>query len=547
MKEKKFINTDKKKLFFLVSSLFLTFILTINFSVIVDYSKYTGDTYYIKLWYASIACIISVPFYLCLYEKVKIVCLKNKAASICSIVLTICFCSKLIQDTARNMEAIKYAAYSLGLAESVSNNLSVWLSVACVITVFAGYKIIYYIVAHLIKFIQSIVFDMDKIEIFFLTVYLLFGLGLISYFYSQVNGQWTGVDLVYQMDSGFMYSHYYPVFSFGYDFDWDIGNGGIRHPLATFFSYPIHLLSVIPIALLGMVRNIQGIMYAFFQTVIIAFSGIFLERITRNKWTLLIYGLSFPSVFFCVFLEKYPLAVIFLLIFTVKTLRKEDNGMALMAAGGMTITSCFLGFFYGKSNKFAERIKEWVHIFFSFFATVVAAGRIHYIIDYSYLSKQNNICFFKVSSTSIIDRGKSFSNLILSCFIPLKSKVINGQYFWSDMQTKFSWLGYLIILILAYTIAFYWKNKEVQILGCWVLWALIQVVITGFSSDASCVFGYYFSWAVIGLFMIGTNHLLHNKYLKCTTYLILTVAMISLDYIQMREIFRYLLQTTPVS
>lgn len=546
MKEKISINMEKKKYFFLFPSILLTFLLTINFSVIVDYSKYTGDTYYINLWYAIIASIVSIPFYLYLYQKIQVVD-KNKISVVWSVMLTICFCNKMVEDTTRNAEAIKRAIYSLGLNIQFDTDFSIGILVICIITAFSSYKIIYYVVTHLFQFIQTVLENTDKVEKVFALLYMVFGLVLICFFYSRVNGQWGSVDLVYQMDSGFMYSHYYPVFSFGYDFDWDIGNGGIRHPLATFFSYPIHLLSVIPVALLGMVRNIQGIMYAFFQTVIIAVSGIFLERITKNKWTLLIYGLSFPSIFFCVFLEKYPLAVIFLLIFTVRTLRKEDNGLALIAAGGMTITSCFLGFFYGKSNKLLDRIKEWIHIFFLFFAIVVATGRIHYIIDYSYLSKQNNICFFKVSSTSIIDRGKSFSNLILSCFIPLKSKVINGQYFWSDMQMKFSWLGYLIILILAYTIAFYWKNKEVQILGCWVLWALIQVVITGFSSDASCVFGYYFSWAVIGLFMIGTNHLLHNKYLKCTTYLILTVAMISLDYIQMREIFRYLLQTTPVS
>lgn len=309
-----FINNKKNiiNILSIISSLILTFIMSINFAIYIPYEGYTANDYEVKLHYAIIAIIIMTPIYIYLFNKRDFLFLLINRLSVSVLALSI-FISfftfiQLKNDTEKNLSHIIRA---LKCSEELvqNKNVKIFIWIICTLTILSILIFISYVVNTITTWYFSFAKEYTKEEkIFFLFTFTLC-FSMICYFYRRTYAGWSTVDLVYQTDTYFVYDHYYPVFSYGFDFDWDIGNGGIRHPLATVIMFPLQIVVLILSNILFWIPNIRAILYACVQVILMILSILMIKRILNSKWVYAFFVLSFPFVFYVIFIEKYPIVV----------------------------------------------------------------------------------------------------------------------------------------------------------------------------------------------------------------------------------------------
>ncbi|MDE7330694.1 MAG: hypothetical protein K2O16_00415 [Lachnospiraceae bacterium] len=593
-------NQTKKyyKIAFIVSGEILTFVLSLNYSVIIKYNLYSSDSYQVNISYALLATVLMLLIYwkLAYIKQLPQKVIENISMTTgwTAFLFAIVVCYRLLLDTQRNYDHIFLALGKIIMIDwdkyrEISYNIV--LPIVCIISFFSVF-IFLLKTCDLIKgFLSHLYKTADISEKRYFIISLLEGLSLICFFYSKTWAQWNTLDIVYQTDSNFVYNHYYPVFSLGYDFDWDIGNGGIRHPLTTLYTYPIYVIVKFISNLLYIIPNIQPLLYAIVQTIMLILTVIMLKRIINSNWIYLIFNLSFPFTFFTIFIEKYQMATFFLVMFVYTVVKKKEKSLqcySLIAASGTMITSAWLGFFYGKRKRLATRLREYVEIIENFFAVLIGAGRIIYLINFPYLinhnfemfngkkillgilsifntfgigavgtSNQLIINYTSISLTDLVETvpkliGKicAFFNLLASCLMPVPYGVIFDGYtnifYWSGVKNEINILGVVIFVTIFITVIRHRKEKAIQIFAAWILWGIVQFIIVGFAASCSPLFSLYFAWAVISLLIIGLKDILKRPIQKLLGYGSIAFIMICANLIHLQQLYTYMLEVAPV-
>ncbi len=572
---------------FIGSAVVVTFMLTLNYSVIIEYTYFDSTDYTVRPDYALLAAGLMLPVYwYASYGKnfVRATMKKMSAGTGWSaFALSCAVVYQLVTDTQVNFAHIYYALeedFPKADPDSLLSSSYTWLMIGCLVTFFA----VFIFVAYVIKLLTDLCIDLyqtaDKSEKTYFVVAMTGCVSLICFFYSRTTGQWSTVDWIYQTDSQFVYEHYYPVFSNGYEFDWDIGNGGIRHPLVTLYTYPIYVIVSFFTNILFWIPNIRPILYALVQAVIMILMVIMLKRMIKSNWIYLIFSVSFPFIFFTIFIEKYQLAAFFAVMYAYSVVTKKKKTVQehfLIAASGMMITSAFLGFFYGTGKSFRQKMKEYGRIFGMFLLTIVGTGRIGYILNFVYLLEHNflmfngrtlfsqNIrlkplvaaCTIKIPEITaevwalIVKKLCAFFNLLASCFVPIPYEITTDWetkdiFYWRSVTGELNILGIVIFVFMIVTIVRHRKEKSTQIFALWLLWAVIQIAVIGFSAGCSPLFSLYFAWAIIPLVMIGLKDILKTPVQQLVGYGIIAFMMLYSNYAHLQDLYAYMIEKTPL-
>lgn len=541
---------------FILSSLALTFVLTINFSIFIPYDGYIGTYYFVKLKYVAAAVFIMTPVYYCFLQKTNIVqtaiVQSSRLSFIISASLTVAMTMQLVLDCRKNLPNI-IAAFTVHFRNTFLEQIGykLFMMILCAASCFGAFVFILYTCNALIRFFSQFISEADCFEKRYFIVAFISCLFLICVFFSRTYAPWGSLDIVYQTDTIFVTEHYYPVFSYGYDFDWDIGCGGIRHPLATMLTYPVYVVVGIVSNFLYFIPNYQPFLYAVFHSILLIISAIALKRITHSPWASIIYSLSFPFIFFVVFIEKYQLSVFLMIMFVYAVMRKESNGTQkyfLIASSGMMLTSAVYGFFYGKEKTLWARIKEYIGVGLSFLAVLVATGRIHYIINFSYLSSQNFSTFVDGGNAinTLFNKIAGFTNLIASAFIPIAYEATEQNFYWKDLTNLPNWVGIIICVFLVISIIANRKKKVVWLLAFWLLWAAFQEIALGIGVGCDPLFSLYFTWPVIALTVMGINALIKNKRMRYAIYAGMMLVMLFLNAEHLNDLLDYLKIKAPI-
>lgn len=589
---------------FVLSAAIMTFTLTLNYSVIIEYDYYNAADYQVSFFYAFAAMVIMLPVYCYMaYKKAfvkatlqTITPAKGWGAFVYSVVLLY----QLLQDTQANFDhmilelqrclpAVTWDAYRWGLYSAVVPAVCALGFVGIFIFVLKGTNL-------LCEFVNEIVTKADRNEKRFFGIAMLFCLTLICFFYSKTKMQWSTLDIIYQTDCSFVYEHYYPVFSNGFAFDWDIGNGGIRHPLTTLFTYPIYVLASFLANFLFFIPNVQAMLYAVIQSVLMIVTVIMLKRMIKSDWIYLIFPLSFPFIFFTIFVEKYQLATFFVVVYAYYIVmhrgeKKELAELGMVGAAGTMITSAWLGFFWGEQKKIKDRLKEYAGIFLRFLAVLVGTGRFHYLWNFGYLINHNFLMFNgkalfskimqstpvsnfcaailpgQMTATAvsiplfernlelvpkILQKLCAFFNLLGSCLIPVpytitKSLWDENVFYWRSVKGELNIFGIVIFVLLIAIFIKHRKEKNVQIFSMWILWAFIQFGVIGFSAGCSPLFSLYFAWAVIPMLLIGMKDILKTPLQQLCGYGALAMLMLYTNFVHLHSLYSYMIVEGPVT
>lgn len=543
---------------FVISGVMLTFIMSLNYALYITYNGYiySGD-YKVQLPYAFIAAGIMLFTYIYLCKKRNFVLETIGAASTSSFYfsffMSICIFLQLVQDTEKNLSHIFQAFHFPVEILSSSNSIHTVVALVCVLTVFSVLVFTNYVVNLILLWLFKFIKKSNEYDKIFFCVALFACLSIICYFHSKTRGIWDSLDLVYQTDATFVYHNYYPVFSFSLDFDYDIGVGGIRHPLATMITYPIYVIVSVIANLFFWIPNVQAILYAVVQSILMILSVIMIRRIINSNWIYLLFILSFPFIFYSYFIEKYPIAVFYIVLYVYSTVCEKDENVqrySLIAAGGMTITSAFLGLLYGKEKQIKKRLLEYNSAVMLFLITLIGTGRIHYILDFYRLLHQNSVMFYEGVITElgfdVKDRIFGYTNLFASSLIPLEYRATDLNFQWITLIDKVNYFGLVVLLVVAYASGRYIKNKKVFPFVFWFLYSIFQFLIVGFGTNCEILFTLYFSWSFIPLFILGLNNLIRNIKIRNLIYIGLLFVMFYKNYIHCKDLLAYLMYKAPI-
>lgn len=538
------------------SGLSLTFILTLNFSVKIVYEGYTAMDYSVMPIYAIIAVGISLLIYVFFLRKTDLInrsiANATRLSYIVSVSLTFFTSLQIILDCQKNYTHILSSCPRFFLDEVLNGyTYKGGLLLLSLLSSIALFFIVLYTSNMLIPFFQEFFSEVDKIEKYYFVAATIACCSLIMFFFTKSSAPWASLDLVYQTDTIFVTEHYYPVFSYGFDFDWDIGNGGIRHPIATLLTYPIYVVCSILAILLSYIPNIQPILYAIFQSEMLIFTAIVLKRITKSGWTLLLFSLSFPFVFFTIFIEKYQISVLLMVLFVYCVSRYKSTSLQkyfLFASSGMMLTSVVYGFFYGKERSFWKRIREYVSVAFAFLAVLVASGRIGYILNFTYLRTHNFEMFVDGGNEvhTLFNKFCGFTNLLTSSFIPVEYQVNELNFYWTDLVSNPNWLGLFILVLLITIVIINVKNRTVWLLFLWTAYSAVQELILGIGPGCDPLFSLYFTWPVISLVVIGINSVFKKYWSRALVYVPLFIVMFYLNVQHLVVLLNYITDKCPI-
>ena len=358
-------------------------------------------------------------------------------------------------------------------------------------------------------------------------VILMFTYYSTDYFYMQF-------DRVYSIDSGLVYNGYFP----------DPHYYGIKHPLTSLINFPMY-------AIINFIfsSNLKAVILQYINIQLLIFIGLELKRLTNSKWVYVLYMLSFSTMLYSLFFEKYVLIVFLLVTYLYNTyIEKKDGTNLLILTVGMMPTNIFIGITeFFKGRKFNDMSKYLTKLFLTTLLIFVVAGRIH-----CFPNGMSELAFERGSGTPFFPMDKNINaatKMVTHSFIAIASdkEFYNEgafflkfyRYMWNDVEGNISYVGIGIILIILFGIVDIIKNKRkiyYSFLSGFIFSLLLFIVLT-WDTKVSPLFSICFSWAIIPLFIFGIERIFNlfkiNKNYNKYIYGILIIIML---FINIREI-----------
>lgn len=387
------------------------------------------------------------------------------------------------------------------------------------LSIFLGNRITKYI----LEFYTSLD-EWDK-KVYVISSFILFVIIIIAYNFSS--NWYLQYDKVYSLDSGWCFSNILPDPNY-YD---------VRHPILSVFTFPVFAIidTLIKILIPGnLCTTVEAVIFQYINIQLLIVTGIQIKKIINNKMFFIIYMVSFSTILYSIFFEKYVFCV-FLLVLYVLSLcnRKDDKSfISLILAFGVMPTSCFMGIMeLINNNKLKQKIIRIMQIGLVTFLIFTCFGRGH-MLKYGLYEVIYMKSSFSNQTFSIIEKIISTTKMIQSVFIALPSEIVNDIYLWDSLGNRISIVAFAIIAIIIIGII---KNRNeifVKISTIWSMFAFVLFVILNWSVHESPLFNIYFSWSLIPLFVMGLDFViekfkLNRKYVYGTIILLMFIVNIS--------------------
>ena len=387
------------------------------------------------------------------------------------------------------------------------------------------------VISYIRKWIIDFYKNMDKIDkIVYFSVSVLSFI-ILFFIYTKNNSFYTQYDKIYSIDSGwvfkniFMKSHYYDV----------------RHPILGIITFPLY--SVINFTFSS---SLKPVLLQFFNVQLLLMIAFELKQLTNNRSTLFLYLLSFPTLLFSIFFEKYVLCVALIVTYIYNNFkRKDDDKLTLSLAGSCMPTSSYIGImelFKGKTIK--DKVLNVVKVLVMVFCLFVCFGRMQ---TFKYgLEEIKEFSGFRDENLSIVEKINATTSMIEHSFIGLPSKEIDGKYLWISVTDKISILSIIIVLIMIVGL-FSIKKKNINTYLSFIfgfLFSFVLFVGLNWAVYEAPLFSVYFSWAIIPLFVLGLDHILKLVHLKKNlykyVYIVIIVFMLYKNIPIILDIFKFI-------
>lgn len=378
-----------------------------------------------------------------------------------------------------------------------------------------GILLITIVVSFLIKnWIIDFYNRMDKWDKKLYIIFSIISFALIFYLYSKTDMFYTQYDKIYSIDSGFIFnkvllnSHYYDI----------------RHPLLGIIAFPVY--STISFIFSS---SLQPMIIQFINTQLLLLIAFELKQLTNKRIVFFLYLFSFSSLLLTVFLEKYILCVFFIVTYLYHhIIKNKSDAYAFSFAAGCMPTSAYIGLMeIFSKNKIKEKIINIVKLGITTVSIFIVSGRIH-VFRYGLeemISKKNG---FASQGLSIGEKLTATFSMIKHCFIAMPSKVINQKFMWSNVTGKVSLVAILVFIVLLIGIKSLRKYNKAL---CYsfvtaLIFSFVLFVGLNWSVHESPLFSFYFSWAIIPLFVFGFEQLLEWAHIKEKYYKYIYILMI---------------------
>ena len=359
------------------------------------------------------------------------------------------------------------------------------------------------------RFIKSLT-SYDK-KVYIVSSIIWFFIIVIAY--SITKNFYTYMDRVYSLDSGWNFNYSYKSIIYT----------DIRHPFLNVFTFPIYAIIDFIVSLFvqgNMAVRVDAIVMQIIHSQLFIIMAIQLRRITKNKVVPIVFLLSFSTLLFSLFFEKYQICIFLSFIYISDYfIYKKDNSTALICAAGCMPTSAYLGILeLFKKYSIKDKIFNCLKIINVFIVTMICTGRL-YFFKYGFTELKNTKEQYTIGDFTIKQKVISTTEMFHGVLVAPPSHIENGEnYKYNHMVGKFyTWNNVLdhfeiisIIIVLLCMIGLFIKRKDLfyRICFLWILLAIGLFVMFNWSIFESPLFSVYFSWAIIPLLVVGIDYII---------------------------------------
>lgn len=362
----------------------------------------------------------------------------------------------------------------------------------------------------------------------FLLIIIVYGFN--SEFYLQY-------DRILSMDTGWVFDNMISKINY-YD---------IRHPFSSVFYFPIY--SVVEVLVnnffvtSSVTVTIKAIIFQVINCQLLIIIGFYLKKLTNNKNVFILYMLSFPTLTYFLFFEKYQLCVFLLVTYVFLTCTNKNGNLAFIASMGMMPVSGAIGIIeFLKKCSIKEKFINLLKIASVGVIFTIVIGKVHifkYGINEALLMKG----IFSNFALTFQQKIYSTFNMIQSTIISVSTNPIDGsRYWWSDIINKLPLLGIIIMIVLV--IGFITNRKQMiaKVSLYWIFFSFVLFTILNWSSHESPLFNIYFSWATIVLFVYGIDYIIKKlKLNKKVVYGLMYAFIVLVNLSVLIDIYAFLL------
>lgn len=387
------------------------------------------------------------------------------------------------------------------------------------------------------SWLKNFVNSLDKWDkkVYFIATIISTFIIIIAYSFNE--NWYLQYDKVYSMDSGWFFSNMLPYITYY----------TIRHPLISVFIFPVWAIVTVFVnhVLTGnLAITVGAIILQIINSQLLIIIGLLLKKITENKMVFIMYMISFPTILFTLFLEKYQLCV-FLIVLYVFTLcvTKKKSEVSLISAASIMPTSSFIGVSELFTNeKFINKIKKIIKIIIFSILIFICLGRI-YVFKFGFEEINNTREFFITEKYSVAQKVIATTTMIKNAFIALPSGIdIDGKYMWQDLKSSFSIVSLFIILIIILGAVVNRKMLFTKIAAIWFIFSFLLFVLLNWCPNESPLFTLYFSWALIPLFIFGIDYIIKKLNLNYNiVYMVVIFFMIIVNLTTIIDIIKFMI------
>ena len=374
---------------------------------------------------------------------------------------------------------------------------------------------------------------------FFITASVVLAI-FISFVYSKTTGFWSSMDKVYSIDSSYNINNIFP----------NLFYADIRHVGFSIITFPLYTLVGIFSSIFG-IDALTPILLAVINAEMILFITLILRRLSGgNNFVAALYLSSSPVWIFTLFIEKYTIAVLLMVAFVYavekqKISHKTVTGILSAAA---ISTSCVLIPLSALGEKgFKNAVKRIFILCGGLVLLFIVSGRINYIIESPEML--NSMKFFTKEELTLFDKFKLTTDTICSLIFVLPFVIKEQGTFWwyPEMGDKINYVGLCILVICIIGFLLNFRKHSFKIFAYWILFVFFLYIVIGFSVYNGPLFGLYFNWAFIPLFVAGTEgifrrHIALSRGILCA---VIAVALIMNVY-HFGCLFSYMQEYFPV-
>ena len=361
--------------------------------------------------------------------------------------------------------------------------------------------------------------------------------------YCLDNRWYLQMDHVYSMDSRWVFEEIFPQALY-YD---------IRHPALSIITFPIWAIISALAELLAPTQLAElitacGIQFLNIQCLLI--TGLIIGKLSKSKWTQLLYYCSMPTLLFGIFFEKYQICVFLLAVYTyIVCETTKDSSESIILATGTMPTSAFI-FVAELLNKesLVKKVQRIAKVFLKGILFIICFGRIHMLNIGKTLAELSEMTSsFGGTELELAEKINGFNNMVQGSFIALSSSHKSGLftapvvYFWDNILTESSIVSVVMIGLMILGLVIGWKEKFAKVCGVWSLFSAVLIIGMQWSVQESPLFSIYFSWAFIPLFQRGIQFLIEKfKWKEKTVYYLILIIMLLINVTTLYDIDKYL-------